>query len=260
MKKVLLLVKLFGFSHKNLVVLNSGLILSSRKSNLKNNHNLIFVRYYPHHVNPPSKFSENTTEKEIKKYNEDHEEKVKNIDERDNDLHDDMINEFTKASGDKDKIKETYENFYSEIKSRSGKFLEEIKEDNRKIKDIVESSDGFTKETINKELTKLDKHLEEEIQAEGRHTKNLLEKLEREREDALGLDEMSSIASWESDDSNPRSLKDEKVEVDNNEKIAKSENNKMPQSEDKNKHSPIDYVLEKKDCEMPDIPDSDGGE
>lgn len=30
-------------------------------------------------------------------------------------------------------------------------------------------------------------------------------------------------------------------------------------SESENKQSPIDFVLEKKQCEMADIPDSDGG-
>jgi hypothetical protein len=155
----------------------------------------MFIRYYPHYVNPPSKFSENTTEKEFKKYHENHEEKVKNIAERDNDLHDDMINDFMKTDGDKEKIKETYENYYNEIKSRSAKFLEEIKEDNKKIREIVEDSNGYTEETINRKLAKLDKHLEEELQAEGQHTKLLLEKLEKEREEALGLNELSSLAS-----------------------------------------------------------------
>jgi hypothetical protein len=56
------------------------------------------------------------------------------------------------------------------------------------------------------------------------------------------------------------------IESENKDKMTESinkdnnDNNKLSQSENKNKQSPIDYILEKKDCEMPDIPDSNGGE
>jgi len=166
-----------------------------------------------------------------------------------------MINAFMEAriDRDKDKVNKLYEEFDNEIRSRSAKFLEELKESNQKIKDTLESSTGFTDETIERELAKLDKQFEEDREIEGKYTKGLLKELEIEREETLnGID-----------DSN---LEEDKYEK--NEEIAKSENNdkKMPesdnknkQSENENKQSPIDYIIEKY-SEMPDTSDSDLGE
>lgn len=93
------------------------------------------------------------------------------------------------------------------------------------------------------ELKKIDKFFEENLKVEGKTAKKYLDDIEQEYKDAKEYydDEMSSL-----DSDSDKELENQKTN---------SDKNKAEQ-----KQSPIDYVVEKQSCELPDIPESDGGD
>jgi hypothetical protein len=112
------------------------------------------------------------------------------------------------------------------------------------MKDELDES-KFTKRTIAMEKSKIDKHIEEEIINEGHYTANQLKKVQEEHEDAC---------VWLPDSESDSESESEKGSIGNKSK-SESENKNV-----ENKQSPIDFVVEKQQCEMPDVTDSDGGE
>ena len=172
---------------------------------------LILVRFYPGVIAPPSKFSENTTEKDLREFKEGVQEEIKNIKDRDssdpNEVCDRAQEQFNKAKTveDLDKLKEDLD---KERLSNSAKYLEERREDLKEIKAKIEES-SFTDQTKKKELEELDKEHEDLLEEEGKVVKGTLEAVNEayaavrrnKFEPYYGISDMSSVASFGSDSS-----------------------------------------------------------
>lgn len=243
-----------------------------------------FVRYYPTRSEAPSKFSENTTEKDLREYHANLDKKVEDIKDRTED-HEDKITlefEFCSSKEDASKLRESLSN---NVKSESAKYLEEIKEDSELEKESLDYS-SFTTEGKEAEKNNIQKHVENIQIEEGKSLMqllNLIEKTYRDtckhidyveevvREDLLkeklesNKDSSSSENKVENKD--PGSSENKQVESkDSASSEHKQVETKDPSSsenkqvETKDVQSPIDFVVEREQCNMPDIPNSDGGE
>ncbi len=200
-------------------------------------------RYYPVWAAPKSKFSDNTTERELREYEENNQAKIEDFKNRDESTHDKIIAKFDLCESKKE-AKEILEEMEKEIKKDSSKFIEELKDDASEMKAKLENSNGYSKESISKLTLDLDKHLEENIICEGEHIGKLLEQLHTEYEEAC--DFFYNDSDFEN-----------QSECDDGSEVVSQSNEKK---DCETKQSPIDYIIEKQNCEMPDIPDSDGGD
>jgi hypothetical protein len=175
--------------------------------------------------------------------------KVKDIKDRDGDYNDHIIFEFDgcKSRKQADKILDKWD---KEVKADSAKFIEEIKEDSEEMEDRLGES-RITSKTYYEEKEKIQKFMDETIKEEGERLGKLLKHLHVEYEETYKHFEENPSDEHESTDDEDSS--DEKSSDDKNADGSKGNKN---QTEDN--QSPIDYVLEKQGCELPDISDSDG--
>jgi cell division protein ZapA (FtsZ GTPase activity inhibitor) len=150
-------------------------------------------------------------------------------------LHDDMINDFMDASlsGERERIEDTYQYYLKKIPSDSEKHIKEITEDFNSKKKELEDAEGISDDTRSREVAKLDEDLKDEIESEKFFVEKSYNELNQEYTEAL-----------------------EKVSEQDGMEKSENDEKKMPQPENENKQSPLDYVLEKKDCEMPGLSDS----
>lgn len=220
-------------------------------TNLRNNKLIAIttkngIRYYPTWVEPSSKFSVSTatTERKVTEYHNNLDENVKSFKDREESINDKIKLEFDECKSAED-AKRIADSLEREAKSISAKYIEEIKEDSVEFKkEVIESS--YIPEAKKRELDRIDKHLEEHIQDEGKSLSKSLEQIRKEYENEMDFYESGYTESDAENSSNQSYNGHEPLNKNNNE-------NKNPQT-------PIDYVLEKESCNMPSIPDSDGGE
>lgn len=218
-------------------------MISINKKFKYNIFNKNIVRYYPGSIDPESKFSENTTERDIKEYNDKIDNAVKDLKYRDEEMNDKIISIFDNCS-DLKETEEANQSLINEIKGISGKFLEEVKEDYKNMKNNLDDS-SYTPESQDKIKAKLDKDLEEIVADEAKVVIDLLKKLENEYKETRDYHKGYSKEDLDSD-------LDLDTEYNSNNK-SKSDSD----SDNKNttKESPIDFVLEQKSIDGPDITD-----
>jgi len=206
-----------------------------------------FVRYYPSKSNAPSKFSENTTERDLREYHTNLDQKVEDIKNRLEDMEDKITLEL-EYCGSKEEAEKARESLSKEVKAESAKYLEEIKDDSELYKESLKDS-SFTAESKEIEKKNIEKQVEGILIEEGESLMKLLNKIEESYVDACEFYDQAHADS--------SSEKSSTENFESNKDLSPSENKK---SETKGVQSPIDFVLEKEQCNMPDIPDSDGGE
>ena len=154
---------------------------------------LIFVRHYPGWVPPASKFSENTTDKDLREMEEKKAEKVKAFKE-DNNFEQEVEDTLDRCEN-KQELLEAKEKLENHAKAQSSKFLEELKEIAAERIERLENS-TYTKESIEKSIEKIHKELEEDIQNEGKYTAFFLEKINN-----IYKERLEELEEWEDKDS-----------------------------------------------------------
>jgi hypothetical protein len=191
----------------------------------------VSVRFYPGPLGPQSKFSEDSSAKEKDEMNNNVNKKVENFTQDDKDMEDEITLAFDKCHS-KEETEKAYETIAAEIKSKSSKFMEEIKEDLNKIKESIENS-NHPQETKEVQKSSVDKELEKEMINEGEYTGKLLAKLQSEYEETR---EFFNRNETETDSSNKKS--------DDNNSVSQSENKNV---ETKDKGSEAFSILSDSD-------------
>jgi hypothetical protein len=144
------------------------------------------------------------------------------------------------------------------------KYLEEIRQRNTEVIDKVRNSDAYPENVIKSLEEQAQKQLLDVTEEEGKaliDKKNAIEgcfndvKIIKEFSDTESECEMSSVASFGSDESN-KQLSDK----DNKEDLEKSDNKNNKGEDTSDKQSPLDYVLEKQSCEPSSLGELDGEE
>lgn len=136
------------------------------------------------------------------------------------------------------------ESLSEKIKTESAKYLEEIRQDHKEYKDRLSESTSFTKMSIVKEKMKIDKNLSEEIKDTGKYTSTLLTYLDKKYNGTIKY--LESITE---------NITDNNVNNNKDKDINNSKDNNLST---KDKSSPVDFILEKKSTEMPDIYETGG--
>lgn len=205
--------------------------------------NLLSIRFYPGEpTSPKSKFSENTTEKELNKIEANSKQKIEEFKHTSN-MHDyindnmDNCNTIEEA----DNVKESISN---KIKRDTAKFIEEIREDRDEYINKLHNSTSFTEMYIARQKIKVYRHFREEHQNAGQYTTTLLNYLDKKYNSTI-----------EYVKSNTENTSNNNVNNNEDKDINKSKDNNLSA---KDKPSTIDYVLEKKSSEMPDIYEAGG--
>lgn len=203
------------------------------------NMSLNFVRFYSG-SDDVSKFSDDTASRELNEVDDKINKKREDFKQTYEDIEDEMILRLDncKSLKEADNVAKDLED---KIKRHCSKFLEELREDNWDTKQEIDQSTS-TQEAKEKQKSDFD-NLQEEIISEGKRISDLLEKLNNEYQSVYDHFEEKDSSSKESTD---------------NKSVSQSDNKKNVETNDK--QSPMDYVLEKQDCEMSDIYDSDGGD